>query len=68
MDITHYSKKIGGDRGNYKWPTTFDLSDSGYLGISQTQDHGVDRVLLCPKQVKELLAFIHARKAAKRRT
>lgn len=56
---THYSDKIGGDRGNYNWAAGFDLSDNGYLGITQTDGGKVkDRVLLSPKQVKELTAFV----------
>jgi hypothetical protein len=55
---TYYSGEIEGARGNYGWPVKYDLTD-GYLGISQTEDGKVkDRVLLSPKQVKELTEFV----------
>lgn len=55
---TYYSDKIDGERGNYGWPVRYDLTD-GYVGITQTEGDVVkDRVLLSPKQVKELTRFI----------
>lgn len=59
--ITTYSPKIEGERGNYEWPVQLDLTD-GFLGITQW-DGGLvkDRVLLSPKQVKELLAFVNSK-------
>ena len=55
---TYYSDKIAGARGNHKWPVAYDITD-GYVGISQVEDGRVkDRVLLSPKQVRELVAFI----------
>jgi hypothetical protein len=54
---TYYSDVIEGASGNYNWPVTYDMSD-GYLGITQTEGGKVkDRVLLSPKQVKELIEF-----------
>lgn len=56
--ITRYSARIEGARGNYKWPVRFDVTD-GFLGISQIEDDKVkDRVLLSPKQVKAMTAFL----------
>lgn len=48
-----YSADIEGDRGNCDLKVRFDLSE-GYLGISQSED----RVLLSPKQVEGLVAFV----------
>ncbi len=56
-DETRYSEAIKGDRGNYKWPVRFDINGRGYLGISQMNE----RVLMCPAQVAELVAFIKAK-------
>jgi hypothetical protein len=54
---TYYSDKVKGARGNYNWLARYDLTD-GYLGISQIEGDKVkDRVLLSPKQVKELIEF-----------
>lgn len=56
--ITTYSERILGAPRNYNWPVRFDMTD-GCLGISQVEDDKViDRVLLSPKQVSELLTFI----------
>ena len=56
--LTRYSEMIEGDRGNFGWPVRFDVS-GGYLGITQTEDGKVkDRVLLSPKQVKEMLSLL----------
>lgn len=56
-----YSPTLPGERGNYDWPVRFDMGGTGYLGISQFEDTDggtKDRVLLSPKQVKALLAFV----------
>lgn len=55
-DEARYSEKIPGEAGNYDWPARFDISGCGFLGISQNNE----RVLLSPKQVRELLKFIGA--------
>lgn len=62
---TYYSEKIEGARGNYDWPARFDVTD-GYIGITQYDGEAVkDRVLLSPKQVKELLNFIGEQKSSR---
>ncbi len=58
-DETTYSKKFKGDKGNYGWAVSFDVAD-GYVGINQHADDGMDRVLLTPSQMKELLRFLGA--------
>jgi hypothetical protein len=59
---TTYSDEVPGARGNYGWPATFDLTD-GYLGITQFEGDTVkDRVLLSPRQVAALVAFVSKRK------
>jgi hypothetical protein len=61
-DETRYSEKIEGDRGNYQWGARFDIT-GGHLGITQFDGDAVkDRVLLWPKQVKELMAFVGRKK------
>jgi hypothetical protein len=56
--ITEYSLKIEGMQGNYNYAVQFDITD-GFLGIDQIKDDGeIDRVLLSPMQVKELIAFV----------
>lgn len=61
--LTTYSDKVPGERRNYHQPVRFDLTD-GYLGITQSENGAVkDRVLLSPKQVKELLAFVSKRRS-----
>jgi hypothetical protein len=63
--ITYYSDEILGNRENYNQPVTFDKTDE-YLGISQKgKDNTVERVLLTPRQVKEMLAFLKSRKNSK---
>jgi hypothetical protein len=58
---TVYSEKIEGARGNYHLPARFDLT-GGYLGISQFDNAAIkDRVLLSPRQLKALLAFVAKR-------
>jgi hypothetical protein len=61
---TDYSPVLPGERGNYNWPVRYDMT-GGFLGITQIEGDTVkDRVLLSPKQVRELTAFI--RKKSKR--
>jgi hypothetical protein len=55
--MTYYSLKIDGAAGNYNWPVSFDFTD-GFLGINQCKDRCNDRVLLSPRQVEELIAFV----------
>ena len=59
-DVTTHSERIEGDQGNYNWPATFDITPSGYLGITQSAD-SVWRVLLSPTQVKELRKFLRGK-------
>jgi hypothetical protein len=65
-----YSKWIEGSENNHGWPARFD-KDRGCVGISQTAEDGssiiTDRVLLSPKQVRELLAFLGAEKKPRRK-
>lgn len=61
-DRTDYSNKIAGSRRNYNWPVRFDMSGTGFLGISQFKNgEPKERVLLSPEQVKALLAFVRSR-------
>jgi hypothetical protein len=73
-DETFYSDLVPGERGNYRWPARFDVSD-GYLGINSyygpeetTEGALKDRVLLSPKQVRALIEFYaaHAPKPRKK--
>lgn len=60
-----YSEKLKGSPGNYGWEVRFDISD-GYLGITQFEGETVmDRVLLSPAQVKELVGFVSGKKVAR---
>jgi hypothetical protein len=54
---TEYSAEIEGTTGNYNYPVRFDITD-GFLGVDQTKDGQIERVLLSPQQVKELIAFV----------
>lgn len=57
---TKYSKQIEGDRANYYWPVRFDVTD-GFVGITQyqsTTNDKIERVLLSPVQVKQLISFV----------
>lgn len=54
------SHAIPGDRGNYGWPVKFDWSRK-YIGINQTVDGGLVRILLSPGQAQELARFIKAK-------
>ena len=59
---THYGPWLAGDSGNYDLPVRFDRTD-GYVGISQKDDAATtERVLLTPRQVRALRAFIQARR------
>ena len=59
MDYTFYSEYIEGSEGNYGWKVKFDkTTPRGYIGITQPKDGECERVLLSPKQVKELVKFI----------
>lgn len=61
-----YSEEIPGAVGNYHWPVQFDKTD-GYIGITQTCDHGeIERVLLSRAQVKALIAFVGQRQRSAR--
>lgn len=57
-ETTDYSEKIKGAAGNYHWPVCFDKTD-GFIGITQYDERGQvkERVLLSPRQVKELFGF-----------
>jgi len=60
-ELTMYSEKIDGQRGNYNWPVRFDRTD-GYIGISQTHETGeIERVLLSPNQVRALKEVLDKR-------
>ena len=60
--LIKYSEKINGTRGNHDMPVRFDKTGR-YIGITQwSGGEAVDRVLLSPKQVKELLSFIGVKK------
>jgi len=54
---TEYSTVIEGTRGNYNWPVTFDIT-GGFIGINQTHESGIERVLLSPLQIRELIEFV----------
>ncbi|KKL04119.1 hypothetical protein LCGC14_2619270 [marine sediment metagenome] len=67
MDLTTYSSKIPGDKGNYDWECSFDKTGKGgsvrgYLGITTFEGGTIkDRILLSPDQVQELAKFIKTR-------
>lgn len=66
MRETKYSDEIKGEKGNFNQSARFDWTDGGYLGITQKDGDSVnDRVLLSPKQVKELDAFLRANRRAR---
>lgn len=66
MEMTTYSEKIPGAHRNWNWPVRFDSSGGkvrGCLGITQwngEDDRIIDRVLLSPAQVRELIEFLGA--------
>lgn len=55
-DRTYYSPQVKGDDRNYRWDSSFDYTD-GYIGINQTSNGKLERILLLPAQVKSLIAF-----------
>ena len=59
-----YSDKVEGDNGNYNWPVRFD-EQNGCIGITQTFDREIGRVLLTRNQLTRLVAF--AKKTTSRR-
>ena len=65
MDIIRNSRKIPGAKGNYYWPVRFDWHADGRIGISQGHDKPwsghTERVLLSPKEARELVIFINAK-------
>ena len=61
---TNYSAKIPGEYGNHNLAVRFDKS-RGFIGISQfNEDGSIERVLLSPKQMGELYAFIGTKRRA----
>lgn len=59
-----YSRKVAGTRRNYGWSVRFDWND-GSLGLTQESDEQrIERVLLAPKQVRALVAFLRERGVA----
>ncbi len=64
-ETTIYSLKIEGEPPNYNWPVSFDITD-GFVGIDQYKDYAerrtIDRVLLSPTQMQELIAFVKRRR------
>lgn len=57
FEDTRYSGDIGGDDGNYHWPIKLDINKDGYLGINQWGNK-MDRILLSPEQVQEIISFV----------
>jgi len=57
MNNTKYSDDVEGDDGNFNQAVRFDITD-GYIGITQSEIHDVQRVLLTPRQVKKMLIFL----------
>ena len=65
QDFTVYHKWIPGDAGNYNYEISFDKtgrlrSKNGYIGINlrDTERGRMERILLNPKQAKQLADFI----------
>ena len=62
QDEIEYSNEVAGDAGNYLWQARFDLSGTGYLGITQrigaAEGEKLERVLLAPNQVRALMRFV----------
>ena len=54
---TTYSSMIAGDEGNYHRGVRFD-STTGYIGVDQKTERGVERVLLSPRQARALVRWI----------
>ena len=62
---TSYSAEFKGTERNYHMTARFDLSD-GYVGISQRDSDGrLERVLLSPSQVRELIRFVSVKHATR---
>lgn len=62
--ITEYSKEVPGCKGNYGWTAQFDITD-GFLRIVQKDGPDIkEAVLLSPRQVKAMLAFLEAQSHA----
>ncbi len=60
-DQTYYSGTVGGDPAGNQG-CAYDITNDGYLGIIQTKEAGLPaRVLLSPKQVGALMAFVKKR-------
>lgn len=61
-ETTIYSDKVEGVEGNFNQPVMFD-NTGGFIGITQYDDtdRPQDRVLLSPRQVKELFGFATGR-------
>lgn len=59
-----YSEPVPGDAGNYKWAVRFDNID-GYIGINQTSNGTLNRVLLSRRQIKALMKFAGVPKRSK---
>ena len=63
-ELTMYSTKISGERCNGHCAVAFDKTGrsghtNGYIGITQfAKDGPTDRVLLSPKQIVMLIAFL----------
>ena len=56
-EVTHYSKEVPGEKGNYRQAVGFD-DTNGYVGIGQWTDTRIERVLLSPRQVRALRTFL----------
>ena len=62
---TDYSTEFTGTERNYHMTARFDLQD-GYVGISQRDSDGrLERVLLAPSQVRELIRFVSVKHATR---
>jgi len=62
---TYYSRREPGEAGNYYRAAQFDVTD-GYVGLTSFEDEHsrevIGRVLLSPRQMKSLIAFVTALK------
>ena len=59
-DATRYGEWIYGTTANHNLKVRFDVTRSGYLGITQpgASIERIERVLLSPAQVQALLTFL----------
>lgn len=59
--ITNYSAHVPGEVRNHHRPLRFDYTD-GFIGIQEYEPGGQigERVLLSPKQWRELLKFVQS--------